>query len=273
MPSRSPFLITSRQNARVRALRAAFAARRHGEIVAIEGDHLIHEALRSGLAIESVFLREDRVAMAQEFPSGVDVVLLSHEVFDSAAETGTSQGVAALVRRPESRYLPQRGDLLLIAAGLQDPGNLGTLIRSAEAFSAAAVLLTEGTVDAWNAKSLRASAGSVFRMPLVRWSDTLRRSLQQHGIRLLAAVPAAAFAQAREGPAVLPAHLTDLRGGCALMIGNEGAGLSPELLALADACITLTMPGPTESLNAAVAGSLLLYEAAQQRQRGSVQDR
>ncbi len=244
-------------------MRAAFAARRHEEIVAIEGDHLLREAFRSGLAIESVFLREDRTAIASDFPEETDIVLLSHEVFDSAAVTENSQGVAALVRRPESRYLPQQGDLVLMAAGLQDPGNLGTLIRSAEAFGAAAVILTESTVDAWNAKSLRASAGSVFRVPLPRWTDALRLSLRQNGIRLLAAVPASAPSSTH----ATPAHLTDLRSGCALMIGNEGAGLSPELLALADARITLTMPGPTESLNAAVAGSLLLYEAAQQRQR------
>jgi len=145
--------------------------------------------------------------------------------------------------------------LLLVAAGLQDPGNFGTLIRSAEAFGAAGVIATPGTVSAWNQKTLRASAGSVFRVPVEIYSVEQIAALRGHGVRLLATVA--------EG-GVSP-EKADLWGSCALMIGNEGAGLSAELLALADARITLACPGAVESLNAAVAGSLLLYEASRHR--------
>lgn len=257
--------IASRQNPRVRELRAALAgrgsdARGPGGTVALEGVHLLREAIAAeahGVRLQTVFLREDQQHIATTVPNGIEVLLLSASAFDSAAATQQSQGVAALLQRPQPRYEPTPGDLLLLAAGLQDPGNLGTLIRSAEAFGAAAVVLTEGTVDPWNGKAMRASAGSVFRMPTVPWTDALHRQLKQAGIRLLAAVPAAMRA--------IPAHAADLRSGCACIVGNEGKGIPAGLLALADERITLTMPGPTESLNAAVAGSLLLYEASRQR--------
>jgi len=149
--------------------------------------------------------------------------------------------------------------LLLVAAGLQDPGNLGTLIRSAEAFGATAVLTTPGTVSEWNQKTLRASAGSVFRVPVVQIDAEQLIALKSQGIRLLAAVaPNSNF----DSQSVAD---TDLTKPCVLMIGNEGAGLSSELLSQADARIAIPTPGGVESLNAAVAGSLLLYEASRQR--------
>ena len=255
-----PLLVTSRQNARVRDLRAAFRGRAADGFAAVEGSTLLQEALASsgaGMRVETVFLREDRHTVAQELPTDVDVVLLSADVFDSAVATEQSQGVAALMRKPLRAYQPAVNDLVIVASGLQDPGNLGTLIRSAEALGAAAVLLAEQTVDPWNNKALRASAGSVFRMPLPRWSDRMLQEMRDCGIRLLAAVPA--------GNGTLPASSVDLCTGSAFFIGNEGNGLSPAMLALCDGRITLPMPGATESLNAAVAGSLLLYEASRQR--------
>lgn len=250
-------VITSRQNSRVRALRAAFRGDAAHGVAAIEGWTMLLEAIQAGVVVDSVYLREDRQRHVEQLPSSIECVLLSTQAFDHAAATEQSQGVAALLHKPHSRYVPDRNDILVVAAGLQDPGNLGTLIRSAEALGAEAVLLTEGTVDPWNGKALRASAGSVFRMPLLRWTDTLRGELRTCGIRLLAAVPA--------GEDTLIAADTNLCGGCAFVVGNEGSGLSPAMLALCDDRITLPMPGPTESLNAAVAGSLLLYEAARQR--------
>ncbi len=252
-------VITSRQNTRVRELRAALRGRAPADTVAIEGQNLLLEAMGSGLSCHTVFLRQDRKDFADQLPADVNRILLSADAFDHAASTEHSQGIAALLRKPHHAYTPAANDLLVLAGGLQDPGNLGTLIRSAEALGAGAVLLAEQTVDPWNGKALRASAGSVFRMPLVPFTDALLASLRTHGIRLLAAVPATQGA--------IAAHDTDLRTGCAFLLGNEGSGLSPAMLALADARITLPMPGPTESLNAAVAGSLLLYEAARQRVR------
>ena len=143
--------------------------------------------------------------------------------------------------------------LLLVAAGLQNPGNLGTLIRSVEAFGATAVLTTAGTVSEWNQKALRASAGSVFRVPVVQVGEELI-ALKSRGVRLLAAIAP----NSEAGSASESAADADLTLPCALMIGNEGAGLGEEWLSLADARIAIPTPGRVESLNAAVAGSLLL---------------
>ncbi|WP_260705293.1 TrmH family RNA methyltransferase [Edaphobacter flagellatus] len=258
----TPTIISSRANARVKQLRAAFAGnlRLSEGFVAIEGEHLIEEALRSGITPHVVFVSERREASFR-LPEKTEMIVLSESVFTSAAETRSPQGIAALIepRRYRLDEMMQHPDpLLLIAVGLQDPGNLGTLIRSAEALGAAGVIITSGTVSQWNQKALRASVGSVFRLPVATCTKDEIHSLSSRGVRLLAAVGAA-------NAGVISAQHADLRRGCAILIGNEGSGLSDEWLALATEQITIPCPGPVESLNAAVAGSLLLYEASRQR--------
>lgn len=257
-------LIASRTNPRIKTLRAAFSGngRIAGELVAVEGEHLLREAARSQLDIRTIFVTE-RFGTPQWLPSDVETVFVSEELLASAADTQQPQGIAALLRRPEWNlsFASVRNPLFLVAGGLQDPGNLGTLIRSAEAFCATAVLTSPGTVDPWNQKALRASAGSIFRMPVipVRADDLI--SIRENGVAFFAAV-----AQDPKHD-VLQADAADLTGSAALMVGNEGGGLKEDLLRLADARITIPMPGMVESLNAGVAGSLLLYEAARQRRR------
>jgi TrmH family RNA methyltransferase len=255
-----PTVIASRVNPRVKQLRGAFAgnARLGAGLGAIEGETLLQEALRSGLTLKTVFVSEQREAPTW-VPRGVEVLYLTGEVFASAVDTVHPQGIAALVEPPvwTIESVDLAGGLLLIAAGVQDPGNLGTLIRSAEAFGACAVLTTPGTVSEWNQKAVRASAGSVCRVPVVGVTEGDVEALKAGGVRVYAAV-------AGEGDAVSVSG-ADLRGACALMIGNEGAGIAAEWLAQADARVTIPMPGRVESLNAGVAGSLLLYEAARQR--------
>lgn len=277
-------LITSRANPRVKQLRAAFAgnARLTDGLVAIEGENLIREAMRSGIALRGIF-HSERTAAPPWLPRDVEILHLADAIFASAVDTQSPQGIAALIEPPQwklesvltsnSKVHAQATPLLLIAAGLQDPGNLGTLIRSAEAFAATAVLTTPGTVSPWNQKALRASAGSVFRVPVVSINTNDLTQLKSHGIRLFAAVAPESAADrngshSRTHNAHDPQHsgaMPDLTQPTALMIGNEGAGLAPDLLALADARISIPTPGPLESLNAAIAGSLLLYEAARQR--------
>lgn len=187
---------------------------------------------------------------------------LTEEVFGSVVETQSPQGVAALLVPPvstlEDVLRDRENALILIAAGLQDPGNLGTLVRSAEAFGASGLLTTPGAVSAWNQKALRASVGSVFRVPVVSTSLEEIVGLKEHGIRLIAAMGAEDFG-------VAAAQKMDFTSACAVMIGNEGAGLAAEWIEICDARVTIPCPGNVESLNAAVAGSLLLYEASRQR--------
>ena len=253
-------LLSSRANPRIKQLRAAFAgqARLSAGLIAIEGIHLIDEALRSGILFKTLFL-DEHTPIPSAFPRNIEVLRLTRDLFVSLVETQSPQGIAALIL-PPVRTLDSAltgTPLLLIAAALQDPGNLGTLIRSAEAFGATGLLTTPNTVSPWNQKSLRATSGSIFRLPLLQTTPEQLATLKSHGIRLLAAVA--------PGHNTTPAHLADLTSPCALLIGNEGAGLSPELLALTDARITIPCPGPVESLNAAIAASILLYEASRQR--------
>jgi len=253
-------LVSSRTNARVKQLRAAFQghARLSGGLVAIEGDHLLEEALRSGLVLKTVFASERR-EVPSSVPQGVEVLRVTEDVFQSAVETQSPQGIAALLVPPVPvlEDVMRGTPLILIAAGLQDPGNLGTLVRSAEAFGATGVLTTRGTVSAWNQKALRASVGSVFRLPVVAAGFDEIAALKTRRVRLLAAVGT----QER----TVQAQDVDFTDACAVMIGNEGAGLAAEWMELADERVTIPCPGAVESLNAAVAGSLLLYEASRQR--------
>jgi TrmH family RNA methyltransferase len=211
------------------------------------------------MVFKTIFVTEGR-PLPRIVPRGVEVLCLTDEVFASVVETQSPQGVAALLVPP----VPVLEDvltgvpLILIAAGLQDPGNLGTLVRSAEAFGATGVLTTPGTVSAWNQKALRASAGSVFRVPVVSAGLEEIVGLKARGVRLIATVGA-------DGYGVQEAQTVDFASGCALLIGNEGAGLGEEWLEAADVRVTIPCPGPVESLNAAIAGSLLLYEASRQR--------
>jgi TrmH family RNA methyltransferase len=259
----SELVVSSRANARVKQLRAAFQGhtRLSGGMVAIEGDHLLEEALRSGMVLKSVFVSERR-AVPGIVPRGVEVLRLTDEVFGSVVETQSPQGVAALmvppVRTLADLFEGSGAALILIAAGVQDPGNLGTLVRSAEAFGASGVLTTPGTVSAWNQKALRASVGSVFRVPVVAVSASEIAELKGRGVRLIAAVGA-------DDSGVVAAQEMDFVAACAVMIGNEGSGLAAEWMEMCDARVTIPCPGPVESLNAAVAGSLLLYEASRQR--------
>lgn len=245
--------ISSRSNPRVKLLRDALT-RRKGDLIGIEGFHLVREAVASGLQLSTLYLRD---GTQHDLPNDAaqETLVLSPQAFEAATTTESSQGIAATLRMPVQDYPPRTGDLLLIADGLQDPGNLGTLIRSAEAFGASAVARTAGTVDPWNGKCLRASAGAAFRIPLPLLDDDLLQALRAVNATLHAAV-------ARDGDA---AHAVDLTGTVALIVGNEGNGVSGALLQQSHRRITLATTGPTESLNAAVAGSLLLYEASQQR--------
>jgi TrmH family RNA methyltransferase len=257
-----PDVVSSRTNARVKQLLAAFQghARLSGGMVAIEGDHLLEEALRSGMVLKTVFVSERR-EVPKIVPRGVEVMRLTGELFGSVVETQSPQGVAALMVPPVfvlDDVMGKVSPLILVAVGLQDPGNLGTLVRSAEAFGATGVLTTAGTVSAWNQKALRASVGSVFRVPVLGVEASEVEELKGRGVKLIAAVGA-------DDAGVIAVQEMDFMTGCAVMIGNEGAGLAAEWMEMSDVRVTIPCPGAVESLNAAVAGSLLLYEASRQR--------
>lgn len=257
--------VTSRQNSLVKDLRRAF---QQAELVeghaAIEGVRVIEEAIRSGLRFKAVFFSdsgEPRMEkLLPQISSHVELLGLSDEVFSSAVATETPQGIAALVRWPEfslEGVLQKIDPLILGAMGIQDPGNLGTIIRSAEAFGASAVLLGEKTVSEFNPKVIRSSAGSSFRLPTVHAKVDQVSGLKERGLRVAAT-------SSHKGK---PIDEVDLTGGLAILVGSEGAGVPREYMSLADEFIRVPHSERVESLNAAIAASVILYEA--QRQRSS----
>ena len=259
-------VVESKDNARLKELRKAMAAsgRSAQGRVGIEGPHLIEEALRAGLRVTTIFIaqEDERLLSALRVPPEIEILRLPAKLLDSALATETPQPIAALVEPPEWTWAhllgarPKGAELVVVLAGIQDPGNLGTILRSAEAFGAAGVVSLPGTVSAWNPKAVRASAGSVFRVPLLAASEReCLEELHEAGLKVLATTVHAAQ----------PAELVDMAGPVALIIGNEGSGVADELAAKADARVTIPCPGPVESLNAAVATGILLYEAARQR--------
>jgi RNA methyltransferase, TrmH family len=261
-------IVQSKQNSRVKELRAALLRPGRGtaEVVALEGFHLVEEALRSGVAIETIFIARNSEKLLNELriPDSVEILALPEEVLASAVTTETPQPIAALAR-PQPWSWPdllgllghaRTPALIVVLAGIQDPGNLGTILRSAEAFGATGAISLTGTVSHWNPKAMRASAGSVFRLPILSTSESdCFTHLRESDIQTLAAM-----AHKDE-----PLRNLDLAKPVALVIGAEGSGISDELAAQCDARITIPCPGPVESLNAAVAASILLYEASQQR--------
>ncbi|MGO9317142.1 MAG: TrmH family RNA methyltransferase [Terracidiphilus sp.] len=266
-------VVESKQNSRLKELRRALAqpGRDSRSLTGIEGPNLLEEALRAGLRVETVFVAQgtEHLLEGLSLPAETEVLLLPRELLESALATETPQPVAALVEPPEWNWadvlsvrakaaplLANAKPLIVVLAGLQDPGNLGTILRSAEAFGASGVLSLPGTVSEWNPKAVRASAGSVFRMPLlaVNEKDCFVR-LRKAGVKIWSTAVSGAEAADR----------IDLTGAVALVIGNEGNGVPEELAAQADGALTIPCPGPVESLNAAVAASVLLYEASRQR--------
>jgi TrmH family RNA methyltransferase len=224
---------------------AAGGAAGEDRLVLAEGPHLLDEALRSKIEIHAVILAESAPKLSDL--GATRVVRVLDRLFDKLAPTESPQGVLTLVRLPEwtSADLLCGTPLVVVLDGVQDPGNAGAILRTAEAFGATGAVFLKGTVSRSNPKCLRASAGSAFRVPVV---DEIPA-----GLMLYAADPRAKLSVAG----------AKLAGPCAIVIGAEGRGVRPELLARATG-VKIPTAG-VESLNAAVATGILLYEARRQR--------
>ena len=237
----------------------------------VETFHLLEEALRSGCRVRTVIAAESvRVRVEDHIRdgAGIRLVLVPDKLLNATAHVATSQGVVALVDPPVHTVQQTLGGpsldipaLVMVIDGLQDPGNLGAILRSAEAFGATGLLLLKGAVSPFNPKALRASAGSIFRVPFVHGMDETSAldTLLHRGANLYAAVPNA------HGHIGSSPSEADLTCPCAIIIGSEGRGVSP---ALRNAARDISIPtAGVESLNAAIAAAILLYEARRQRSR------
>jgi len=258
--------VTSAANPLLKDLRRAVARgglTSEGFCVA-ESFHLLEEALRSDCRVAAVLASDSVKALVERHVGGLRgsrTIVLPDPLFQSIAATETSQGVIALVQPPEwtLEQIFRGRSMVVVLDGVQDPGNAGAIVRAAEAFSATGVIFVKGTVNPWHPKTLRASAGSLFRVPMVSGLDAAltRAALQQHRLDIYAAMPFTGSQMLAED--------VDLGRRCALVIGSEGRGVSNELQSVAQ---DLAIPtAGVESLNAAVAASVLLYESRRQRVR------
>ena len=231
----------------------------------IEGPRPVMDAIRSGESLQTVFLSEESLekglSAAEELErlcmkNGCRCVLLAEELFGRISDTEHSQGVLAVACKPEHRKI-EIGSSVIILDRLQDPGNIGTIIRTAEAAGFGTLIAIKGTGDIYAPKTVRAAAGSLLRVNVFEGleSDEAIRLCREQGIRIVASD--------LEGSVEYTA--ADLTGDMALVIGNEGSGVSDEIRQAADSKVRIPMEGTIESLNAAVAAGLLMYESVRQR--------
>jgi RNA methyltransferase, TrmH family len=262
-------VITSNQNPLVRQIRSLVSSaqeRRSGRVFVLEGVRLVTDALAAGAAAQHILYAADQLAASA---AGRDLLrrLLtlpqaqpaSESAVAAASDTRQPQGVVAVVEQPQ---LAVRPGLRLVLDGIQDPGNLGTLLRSAAAVGAGLVITTAGSCDAFSPKVARAAMGAHFLVPL-------RSDVAYADLPALTDTAGRVFAASGDG--ALDYDLVDWRRPATLIIGNEAHGLSREALAWADAQVAIPLPGGMESLNAAVAGSIMLFEALRQQRRAAVQ--
>ena len=226
-----------------------------------ESLHLLDEALRGDCEIQAVIVSEGARAGVEDRSIRSRTLVVPEQLFQTLASTETSQGVIALVRPPRwtLQDIFRRPALAVILDGVQDPGNAGAIVRSVEAFGATGVVFLKGTVNPFNPKAIRASAGSLFRVPLVAAVEpgTILDAIERVKMKVYALMP--------KGAADLTA--CDLRRDCALIAGSEARGVGERL---AEIAIPIRIPtAHVESLNVALAAGIALYEARRQRTGGT----
>ena len=259
--------ITSRDNRLIkdyRRLNSDAKYRRECGLFVVEGARLCGDAVRSHVPIETALITAHA---RRQYPDSVaqveSVACQTAEIPDTLgaylADTDTPQGVFCICRIPPSEHVPQVDNRYAALERIQDPGNLGTMIRTAEAFGLGGVLLTDGCCDPYSPKVLRSSMGGVFRLPLIAAGALAERLPQLHaqGFRSYACVVD------REALAV---QQTAFPNGSICVIGNEGNGLLPETVAACSECITIPMAGRAESLNASMAAGIVFWEMVREHE-------
>ncbi|HKQ85275.1 MAG TPA: RNA methyltransferase [Candidatus Acidoferrales bacterium] len=283
-------VITSRDNKWLKSFRAALQGTgpKEGDPLGIEGRKLVEDALGSGLEARALLVSESGerdlahvLDVASQSDAGIAhsrIFRTTDKLFSAVSGTEAPQGIAALFNQPvwgledalrgparrDGSYaaaLEGKASLVVVMTAIQDPGNVGTIVRSAEAFGATGAIATKGTADPWSPKALRASAGSALRLPVLRGLavPVVLAQLRISGAKIVAS--------SAKQPASVDASLLGecLAGPVAIFVGSEGAGLPAEVEHAADARIVIPMSDRVESLNAGVAASIVLYEAAKLR--------
>jgi len=263
-------VITSRHNPLVARFRSAVRGDLP-DLILLDGLHLIHDALDARLVIREAVVSRDardrdevRRLMLRLSEAGVETAHATPSVMEAVSAVHSPAPIAALAVRPStdsSRMYAAADPLVVIAADVQDPGNLGAIVRVAEAAGATGAIVTGGSADPFGWKALRGSMGSALRLPVGAEPDVEAaiRAARRAGCAIVATVP-------RNGRSL---YETALSGATAVLVGGEGPGLPPAIVEAADIRVTIPMQSPVESLNAAVAAALVLYEVRRQRETES----
>ena len=254
-------MITTTQNKQIKQiikLKKSARERRKQELFLVEGIRMFTEIPEEYLY--KVYASEDFYNEHRVIFEHMDVELVSPQVMKEISDTMTPQGVLALVKMMKyslEDLLEQEKPLFLVLENLQDPGNLGTIVRTAEGAGVTGIIMNKETVDIYNPKVIRSTMGAIFRVPFVITDDLPQvvEQLKQKGISV--------YAGHLKGDVF---YKQDYRNGSAFLIGNEGNGLTDEITALADHKIKIPMKGKVESLNAAVSATILMYETMRQRE-------
>lgn len=256
----------SAQNPRVKEWAALLERRgrdKQGKYL-IEGIHLVEEAVRSKAPIHAILYQIDKGCpqyLAEAAPdTAIEWIGVSQAVLEKCSDTKTPQGIIAVLNKAitdtESILAYTSDALVVVADGVQDPGNLGTIIRSADAVSAHAVILGRGSVDLYNPKTIRSTMGSLFHLPIIEADlDHVLPRARLQGIQVVTT-----SLQAKQS-----CYEIDLRRPTWLIVGNEAKGVSPETAAHSDVQVIIPMKGQAESLNVAMAATVMLFEASRQR--------
>lgn len=256
-------MITSTSNPRIKNimnLKKKGKTRKEQDVFIVEGLKMFREAPEEHIVdtyVSADFYQKNRLLL-----QGIKVEIVDDRVFQSVSDTKTPQGILSVVKQFHyclHDLLGKEAPHLLLLENLQDPGNLGTILRTAEGAGVTGIFMSSDTVDIYNPKTIRSTMGSVYRMPFLYVEDFpgVIEKLKERDISVYAAhLKGAGFYDEQN-------YCT----GTAFMVGNEGNGLSDEAAALADACIRIPMCGQVESLNAAVAASILMYEVLRQRRK------
>ncbi|MGF3115041.1 TrmH family RNA methyltransferase [Facklamia sp. P13064] len=252
-------IIQSKQNQRIKDYRKLHLAknRKKTETYLIEGEHLIEEAITYQAAIEVVLMtpsyHENHIQTIEQIKQAqIEVLILSEEVMKTVALTQHTQGVMAVIKKKESNLAKKNinGSHYLLCDGVQDPGNLGTMIRTADAAGFDGVFLAEGCVDLYNDKVIRASQGSLWHLPIYEASNAqIFKAIQASELPLYCT---AVNQEAEDYRKLIANH-------CVLVLGNEGQGVGPFWMEKADKSVFIPMPGKAESLNVSIAAGILMF--------------
>lgn len=242
-------IITSKGNSIIKKAKKLQQKKYRTQSYLIEGWHLLEEALDAGAVVEQVFVVAEEADRLADLAG--KVVLVSPEVLKELADSPSPQGVVAQLALPASPPNQLQAGRYLVLEDVQDPGNVGTMIRTADAAGFDGVLVTDKTADLYNPKTLRSMQGSHFHLPIYRLGRAeLIQLVKRSGLQLLATTLSDQSVGYRDLP-----PLTDF----ALVMGNEGAGISGEMAEQADVLVHIPMPGQAESLNVAVAAGILMF--------------